>query len=91
MLVFQIYSKPDCVYCTRAKILLENKGLYYEEKVLNKDFTREQLLSLFPHAKTFPQIELYDNTPPETIARYIGGHDDLVKYLENMNGSSSES
>ena len=33
-----VYSKNNCVFCTKAKSLLTNLGLEYQEKSLEKDF-----------------------------------------------------
>ena len=33
-----IYSKNNCVYCSKAKALLKGLGLEYQEKTLEKDF-----------------------------------------------------
>jgi len=51
-----IYSKENCSYCTSAKMLLSSKGIQYNELKLNEDFSRENLLELFPTATTFPVI-----------------------------------
>jgi glutaredoxin len=66
-----IYSKPNCPYCTNAKNLFERLNIPYEEKVLGIDFTRDDLLEMFPGAKTFPQI-IYDG-------EYVGGFAELAK------------
>ena len=52
----EIYSKPRCTFCTRAKQLCELRGLQYDYKHLDADFTMEELLEKVPAAKTFPQI-----------------------------------
>ncbi len=52
----EIYSKPRCTFCTRAKQLCELRGLEYDYKLLDADFTMEELLEKVPAAKTFPQI-----------------------------------
>ena len=52
----EIYSKPRCTFCTRAKQLCELRGLEYDYKLLDADFTMEELLEIVPAAKTFPQI-----------------------------------
>ena len=67
-----IWSKDMCPYCERAKALLKQKGVQYEERKVGGGYTREQLLESVPNAKTVPQIFLDD--------KYIGGYDDLVKY-----------
>ena len=33
-----IYSKSNCVYCDKAKAMVKNLGLTYEEKMFGKDF-----------------------------------------------------
>ena len=33
-----VYSKNNCVFCSKAKSLLTNLGLEYQEKSLEKDF-----------------------------------------------------
>jgi glutaredoxin len=37
-------------------MLLSSKGIQYNELKLNEDFSRENLLELFPTATTFPVI-----------------------------------
>lgn len=68
-----IWSKDMCPYCERAKALLKQKGIQYEERKIGAGYTREQLLESVPTAKTVPQIFL--------DGKLIGGHDDLVKYF----------
>jgi len=52
----EIYSKPQCPYCDMAKKLAESKGHELTYRMLDEDFTREQLFEVFPTARTFPQI-----------------------------------
>ena len=66
-----IYSKDMCPYCVRAKQLLEQKGIAYEERVIGRGYTKEQLLEAVPNARTVPQIFL--------DGMLVGGYDDLVK------------
>jgi glutaredoxin 3 len=68
-----VWSKDFCGYCDRAKRLLEQKGIKYEERKIGSGWTKEQLLESVPTARTVPQIFLDD--------KLIGGHDDLVKYF----------
>ena len=51
-----IYGKPRCPFCDRAKALCEQKGLDYTYKMLDADFTAEEMFERAPNAKTFPQI-----------------------------------
>ena len=69
-----VWSKPTCVYCVSAKALLLKKGFEIEEKVVGKEFTKEQLLEAVPDARTVPQIFINDE--------YVGGFDELKKYME---------
>lgn len=68
-----VWSKDFCGYCDRAKRLLEQKGIKYEERKIGSSWTKEQLLESVPTARTVPQIFLGD--------QYIGGYDELVKYF----------
>lgn len=81
---FQIYSKENCPYCTRAVFILQTRNLQFEELKLGNDFSREEILAKFPSAKTFPQIQLVT----EDGEQYIGGYNELVNYLEGNNGTS---
>jgi glutaredoxin len=77
-MIYHIYSKHNCQYCTRAKALLTSKGLEFRELILGEDFTKDDLLSWFPNAKTFPQIEVYNEGTPT----YIGGFMELNESLK---------
>jgi glutaredoxin 3 len=72
--MFVIYSKDNCVYCEKAKKLLEKNNMSYEELKYERDFTRDELLGKFPQARTFPQIETTDGD-------YVGGYDQLAERL----------
>ena len=70
-----IYGKTQCPYCDMAKNLCEQKGFEYEYKQLGTDFDRDEMLSTFPGARTFPQIIL--------DGQKIGGYDALQRYEIN--------
>ena len=76
----EIYSKPDCPYCTRAKQVLRTNDIQFTEQMLGKDFTREIILDKFPTAKTFPIIVL--------DGFYIGGYSQLVEKLNEQNNDT---
>jgi glutaredoxin 3 len=69
-----VWSKNACPFCVQAKALLESKGIEYEERNVQKDWTKEQLLEAVPDARTLPQIFLDD--------KYIGGFTELRKHLQ---------
>ena len=69
-----IYSKPNCVYCTKAKGLMDKLNLPYEEKIFGKDFQSPEELfeALGKQVRTMPQIKI-DGV-------LIGGYNQLVEY-----------
>ncbi len=82
--MFNVYSKPGCTYCDRAKDLLKAKNLPFTEHVLDTGqeklvgthyYTVEQLKKLVPNARTVPQIFENENL--------IGGFDALKLHLSN--------
>lgn len=65
--MIEIYGKPRCPFCDRAKALCEQKGLDYTYKMLDADFTAEELFEKVPNARTFPQIWIDE--------KHVGGYD----------------
>lgn len=51
-----VYGKTNCPFCEKAKSLLEKLNVQFDYLILDKDYTREELLELAPDAKTVPQI-----------------------------------
>ena len=70
-----LYSKSNCSFCNKAKNLLNFHNILYDEKILDIDFTREYILSLYSQAKTFPVVVI-DGV-------YIGGFIELQEYIRN--------
>lgn len=72
-----IYSKPNCPWCVKAKELMKNLHLEYQEKILDVDYTRKELRELVPEnlPLTVPQIFVYN--------KRIGGYEDFVDYCDN--------
>jgi glutaredoxin 3 len=67
----EIYTKFFCGYCARAKKLLENKGVQYEEYDITMGGPkRQEMLERSNGRSTVPQIFIDD--------RHIGGSDDLA-------------
>jgi glutaredoxin 3 len=68
----EIYTKFGCPYCARAKRLLEDKGVDYEEYELNSSpGKRDEMLERAPGRTTVPQIFIN--------GRHVGGSDDLAE------------
>ena len=51
-----IYSKDKCQQCDSAKLLCQMKGVEFEVKKLDVDYTKEDILALVPQARSFPLI-----------------------------------
>lgn len=77
MVEIVIYSRDSCPWCDRAKALLSQYKFPYSEKILNRDYVKEDLQSVLgPNKKlTVPQIVIDD--------KLIGGYEDLLEYFEN--------
>ena len=76
-MTIQIYSKPNCVFCDKAKSLLKNLEMTYEEKMFGKDFnTPEELYeAVGKQVRTMPQIVIE--------GELIGGYNQLVEYFND--------
>lgn len=75
-----MFSKEGCGHCARAKKLMDEKGIKYENKDVVKDpMATEELFFLtkrfFPKNKpvTTPQIWI--------DGKYVGGEEELIKYF----------
>ena len=69
-----VWSNVGCSWCEKAKGLLEQKGIEYEERNLAKDWKIQDLLEAVPGARSVPQIFVDD--------KYVGGYDELVNHLK---------
>ena len=69
-----VWSKPACPFCVKAKNLLKNKGIEYEEKNIAEGYKIEDLLALVPNARTMPQVWL--------DGEYLGGYKELEEKLQ---------
>ncbi|MEZ5479848.1 MAG: glutathione peroxidase [Thiolinea sp.] len=67
-----IFSRPGCPFCAKAKGLLQEAGLGYEELVLNRDYTSRTLLAV-AGKDAVPQIFINGER--------IGGADELEQLL----------
>jgi glutaredoxin len=72
--VIEIYGKTQCPFCDKAKALCEREDMEYTYKQLGEDFGREEMLEIFPNARTFPQIIVDGNK--------IGGYTELKALVD---------
>lgn len=71
MALVKLYTTPTCPYCVRAKMLLDNKAVAFEEisyhGLSNED--KQALAQKTNNYRTVPQIFIGDT--------FIGGYDQL--------------
>ena len=84
--VAEIFTKPSCPYCVKAKRVLARNNIEVVERKVGEDVTKEELqeivgsMGLNVTIKTVPQIFFHTTTNAGSL-EYIGGCDDLIKYL----------
>jgi len=69
-----VWSKYHCPYCDQAKMLLQQKGITFEERKIGDGYSREDLLEAVPDARTVPQIFIDD--------KLIGGFTELKRFFD---------
>ena len=70
-----IYTKDNCIWCDRAKILLDSKKISYNEIDLSDDSERLKFYEkIGDNVKTVPQVFIDDNR--------ICGFQDLKVFLD---------
>jgi glutaredoxin 3 len=78
--MIEIFGKPSCPFCDKAKALCVREGYTYEYKSLGQHFTTEELFERFPNARTFPQIAI--------DGQGIGGYTELESWHNNKIGAA---
>ncbi|HHJ15605.1 MAG TPA: glutathione peroxidase [Gammaproteobacteria bacterium] len=68
-----LFTREGCEYCARAKKLLNDAGIRYEEMVLNRDYTEATLRSI-SGAATVPQVFIN--------GEHVGGSEELDVYMK---------
>jgi len=67
----EIYSTKYCPYCTRARMLLDSKGVDYIEFRVDRDVNLRQEMEARSRRKSVPQIFVGN--------KHIGGFDELAR------------
>ena len=71
-----IYSKQNCTYCSKAKVMLDNLGIEYTEKKLEEFKTVDDMLEdIGKKVKTMPQIKI--------DGELVGGYHQLIEHLDD--------
>lgn len=71
-----VFTRVGCPYCVRAKGMLHDAGITFEELVLNRDYTEASLRAVSGRT-TVPQVFIN--------GKHIGGSEELEKYLTGAN------
>jgi glutaredoxin-like protein len=69
-----IFTRDGCPFCVRAKGLLRDAEIEFEELVLNRDYT-DQTLRAVSSNTSYPQVFI--------DGKLIGGSDELAEWLQN--------
>jgi len=76
-MVFTVYSKDGCPYCTKVEKVLKLAELQHVVYKLNEDFTSSEFYAEFGNGSTFPQVVIGEEN--------IGGCKETVNYLKENN------
>jgi glutaredoxin len=76
-MVFTVYSKDGCPYCTKVEKVLKLAELQHVVYKLNEDFTSSEFYAEFGNGSTFPQVVVREKN--------IGGCKETVNYLKENN------
>lgn len=76
MSIAVVWSKNNCIYCTKAKDFLNKKGIQVEERNVEAggQWTMRELQDKVPGARAFPQIFI--------DGKYVGGYDKMMAHVE---------
>jgi len=71
-----IYSKNNCVYCTKAKYLIDKLGLAYTERKLESfNSVNELYEAVGKKVRSMPQIVI--------DGELVGGYNQLIEHFNN--------
>lgn len=72
----EVWTQPNCPYCTSAKKYLTYLDISYKEFIIGQNgITKADLHNLVPGARTVPQIFI--------DGQYVGGFAELEKKYDN--------
>lgn len=86
MIKAHVFSKTQCPYCVKAKELLKQKNIEYEEAEVGVDVTKQDIQRMVDNMgvdvqiRTVPQIFFMENNH----LKYIGGFTELDKYFREQ-------
>ncbi|MEE9342263.1 MAG: glutathione peroxidase [Gammaproteobacteria bacterium] len=77
-----VFSRDGCPFCVRAKAMLNDADIGFEELILNRDYN-ESTLRAIANLPSVPQIFINGT--------HIGGADDLEQYMAKQAGTAAQS
>jgi glutaredoxin len=72
----KVYSMPSCGGCIKAKELLNQRGIQYEEMIIGEHLTPKEFFAEFADVRFVPHIIMDD--------KEINGYDELAEELKNV-------
>ena len=73
---FTVYTKDNCPYCQKLKLVLELTGKDFVSYNLGSDFTKTEFYQKFGKGSTFPQVICDD--------KKLGGCSDTINFLKEQ-------
>ena len=71
-----IFTRDNCEYCRKLKVILDSFSVNYVQFKLDVDFSPEEFYAMFGEGSTFPQVTI--------DAQKIGGCNETIEYLTSI-------
>jgi len=71
-----IYTRDNCKYCRKLKVVLDSFSVKYIKFKLDEDFSQEEFYMMFGEGSTFPQVTLDGHK--------VGGCIETIEYLTSI-------
>jgi len=71
-----IYTRDNCEYCRKLKVILDSFTVKYIQFKLDEDFSRDEFYMMFGEGATFPRVTL--------DGHLMGGCNETIEYLTSI-------
>ena len=71
-----IYTRDNCEYCRKLKVILDSFTVKYTQFKLDEDFSRDEFYMMFGEGSTFPRVTL--------DGQMMGGCTETIEYLTSI-------
>jgi len=68
-MLIEVYTRNGCLTCERAKRLLRERNVPFNEYILDQDISTEKVKGMFPHVRILPVI-LVDGKEINDVASF---------------------